>query len=130
MFIGGTAAACAVLATGSEYWHFLVGLVMLNGWWNGVAAVMYGQIAVLDRTGRYSVLSQASVNMGTSIGPGLMGLVLQSTGNDFEVGLTFAGAGLAVPLVLFIIAVRLDEANGGRSGGGAYNAISLDATEP
>jgi hypothetical protein len=46
--------------------------------------------------------------MGTAIGPGGMGVLLELTGNDFELGLTVAGLLLIAPVAMFIAATWLD----------------------
>ena len=46
--------------------------------------------------------------MGTAIGPGGMGVLLELTGNDFELGLTVAGLLLIAPVARFIAATWLE----------------------
>jgi predicted MFS family arabinose efflux permease len=96
----GIGATFILLAFEGGYWFFLVTLLAMNGFWNLSLAYQAGMIAAFDVTGRFTILMTAGQTAGALLGPGMMGLILDST-DGFGLGLAFAGVWILVAYVLF-----------------------------
>ena len=101
----GVGATYVLLAFEGGYWFFLATLLAMNAFWNVSVAYQAGLIASFDVTGRFAILMTAGQTAGALLGPGMMGLILDST-DGFRIGLAFAGVWILGAYGLFWKAVQ------------------------
>jgi predicted MFS family arabinose efflux permease len=97
------------LHAGSGYAAYLVSAIAMNAAWNFALSYQMGLIAVLDVTGRFTVLVTAVQGVGGVLGPALAG-VLAADGSYVRV-LAMGALATAVSLVLFLLAARARRAD-------------------
>jgi len=101
----GVGVSWLMFTVGGGYLLFTAALVLMNCLWNFGAAYQAGMISSLDFSGRFAVLITAAQTAGAVIGPGLMGVVLEST-QSFNTGLALAGIGLGLSHAFYYAAHR------------------------
>lgn len=104
----GLVATYALLGFQGSYLSFLFLLLAMNCFWNVCVAYQAAMVASFDATGRFTILMTAGQTAGAILGPGLMGLILDST-EGFIIGLGFASVWLIASYAMFWKAGRLGD---------------------
>jgi predicted MFS family arabinose efflux permease len=104
--IGSIALVLSFLAlhVGEGYAAYLASTIGMNAAWNFGVSYQMALVAVLDVTGRFTVLVTAATGVGGMLGPALAGL-LASEGSYGPV-LAMGACATAVSLALFLLAAR------------------------
>jgi MFS family permease len=96
----GLVATYALLGFQGSYSSFLFLLLAMNCLWNVCVVYQAAMVASFDVTGRFTILMTAGQMAGAILGPGLMGLILDST-EGFIIGLGFASVWLIASYGMF-----------------------------